>query len=339
MRACLVLLAATHATACSNAAMEDAFGLSIRTEDLGDVDYEFVLVTQPRGRATVDGEKSKYGFVGFLGLKGAFPMALNASQGLKAGMNEAGLSCDKQTLKPETRFAPAGTARDLDAALLCRWALESFGSVAEVEAAIAEVNVVVAKHDPEFLDGHYAFRDRDGRGAVVEFVAGAANVYRDDNDGENSFGIMTNEPEWPWQVQNVKHAQWKLGRKDTPALSIPGDFYPDARFLRLWLHKSTMVPRATTYRQAVADAVAVLNTVTVPRGTQPGKDAARGRTHWGVVWDHKNSIVYWRSESNMQLQRLRLEDADLGVGGARRHVPVESAKLPFFADASAQLLA
>ena len=39
------------------------------------------------------------------------------------------------------------------------------------------------------------------------------------------------------------------------------------------------------------------------------------------------------------LQRLRLEDADLGVGGARRHVPVESAKLPFFADASAQLLA
>ena len=41
----------------------------------------------------------------------------------------------------------------------------------------------------------------------------------------------------------------------------------------------------------------------------------------------------------MQLQRLRLEDADLGVGGARRHVPVESAKLPFFADASAQLLA
>ena len=50
MRACIVLLAATHATACSNAAMEDAFGLSIRTEDLGDVDYEFVLVTQPRGR-------------------------------------------------------------------------------------------------------------------------------------------------------------------------------------------------------------------------------------------------------------------------------------------------
>ena len=34
--------------------MEDDFGLSIRTEDLGDTAYDFGLVTRPAGRAGVD---------------------------------------------------------------------------------------------------------------------------------------------------------------------------------------------------------------------------------------------------------------------------------------------
>ena len=161
MRIMLRLLAvAALAEGCSNAAMEDAFGLSIRTEDMGDVDYDFVLLTQPRGRESVRGGPSRHGFIGFLGRDGdPMGMTLNASQGLKAGMNEAGLTCDKQTLKPETEFAPeTGSSRDLDAALLCRWALESFSSVREVETALPSVNVVKAKYDTEFLDGPSSLR-------------------------------------------------------------------------------------------------------------------------------------------------------------------------------------
>ena len=172
---------------------------------------------------------------------------------------------------------------------------------------------------------------------MAEFVAGSANLYLDLNDGgATGFGVMTNEPEFPWQLQMIKHVQWKLKRSSPAALSIPGDFYPDSRFLRLWLHKSMMEP-ASEYRQAVADAASVLNSVTVPRGAQPGKDGGSSRTHWGVVWDHKNSTVYWRSESNMNLQRLRLADAGLDDGAARRYLTVESAQLPFFSDAAAQL--
>ena len=124
----------------------------------------------------VDGAPARFGFVGFLGLKAA-PMPLNASEGITAGMNEAGLTCDKQSLKPQTAFpAPTGSAADLDAALLCRWALEACADVPSVEAALARVNVVEARHDPEFRDGHYVFRDRDGRSLVAEFVAGEARL-------------------------------------------------------------------------------------------------------------------------------------------------------------------
>lgn len=177
MRLFLVLLCVAVCEGCSNAVMEDGYGLSIRTEDLGNVEYEFGLVTRPAGSVGVGGEGAQHGFVGFLGLKPYRPMSLNASEGVKAGMNDMGLSCDKQTLKPQTTFSPPGKANDLDAALLCRWALERFASVDDVKVALGTVNVVVAAYDDEFLDGHYA-RGRALRGHFTIYEGRGTGVTR-----------------------------------------------------------------------------------------------------------------------------------------------------------------
>ena len=150
-----------------------------------------------------------------------------------------------------------------------------------------------------------------------------------------------------WQLRNVEHALWKsaLAR---PALAVPGGFYPDERFLRAHMIKAGLDdPRAYAppagLEEAVARCVSVLNAVTVPPGLQRATDTGAGsgeggagegdHTLWGVVRDHRNRAVYWRSARNPSLRRVRLADFDLSAGAAVRALAVEAG--PFFADMAA----
>jgi len=186
-------------------------------------------------------------------------------------------------------------------------------------------------------------RDALGQGVVIEFLDGKTEVYDDFNDnGKTGFGIMTNEPPLLWQKEAVKHLQWKqsLAR---PAVAMPGSWYPDARFQRIHLVKSGM-PEPKTYEEAMMQAVHTLNTITVPMGLQIGTDSGDGsgegkadHTQYGVIYDHKNRILYWRSAVNQNLQRLRLKDCGLTQGSESQIVHMFDPLLPWFNDVAKAL--
>ena len=132
---------------------------------------------------------------------------------------------------------------------------------------------------------------------------------------------------------------WKES-KWNPAVTLDGSWYPDARFQRAVLTKSRM-PEPSSLQMAVSQAVQVLNTVTVPMGSQPGKDMSTPpedhRTEFAVIYDHKNVALYWRSVTNPSLARLRLVDAHLAPGDAQKVLLVQSPALPWFSDAARML--
>lgn len=186
---------------------------------------------------------------------------------------------------------------------------------------------------------HHSLRDANGHSIVVEFVAGAMQVYQDLNDGGSTgWGIMTNEPEYPWMVRNVQHYEWKRGLA-RPAAAMPGAWYPDERFLRIHLVKAGM-PKPKTYQEAVMQAVQVLNVVTVPVGTQLGTDSGAGEglgdhTMWGVLYDHSQRQILWRTETNQNLQRMRLADLPLAAGSSPKFLDVGGGNgLPWYNDAA-----
>merc|ERR1712176_1011903 len=122
---------------------------------------------------------------------------------------------------------------------------------------------------------------------------------------------------------------------------MPGGWYPEERFQRLHLVKSAM-PNPASYQEAIMQTVHVLNTVTVPMGNQMGTDSGKGEglgdhTQYAVIYDSKNQIIYWRTQVNQNLQRLRLTDADLGKGAKERVIAAMSPILPWFSDASGYL--
>ena len=113
-------------------------------------------------------------------------------------------------------------------------------------------------------------------------------------------------------TRSARHLQWKrtLVRQ---AVTVPGTWYPEERFMRVLMVKQGMPP-PKSMQTAVAQAVGVLNTITVPMGSPPGTDSGPTSVEhgdfdhsvFGVIRDHADPTFYYRSAYNPSLQRVRL---------------------------------
>ena len=343
LRTLTAILLATPTRACSNFLMPHGTGLSGRTMDLGSLPgLDWELRSQPAGAVThsaklLPGGATTYGYLGVVPLEARVPI----SPLVLAGLNEKGLSCDVQTLITSEYPRPSNASAELDILYFCEWALGGFADTDSVRAALLDASRVCFTA-PKALDGsngqHMSLRDASGRSLVVEWVGGEQHVYQDlYDDGKTGWGLMTNEPEYPWLVRMVQHFEWKqsLAR---PSTSMPGAFYPDERFLRLHLVRKGLPPPKSP-REALMQAAHVLNVVTVPPGAQMGTDSGAGEgqsdhTMWGVIYDHRNATIYWRTSVNANLGRVRLGDLPLAVGSAVVAMPMITNALPWFEDAA-----
>merc|ERR1711933_683205 len=88
------------------------------------------------------------------------------------------------------------------------WILGSFENVSEVEQNFSAGDVVVSnlEKSPEW-GFHWAIADKHGQSIVLEFQEGKPRIYR------NTVGVMTNDPFFPWQVENLNSHSFSL-RKD-----------------------------------------------------------------------------------------------------------------------------
>eukprot|EP00929_Paragymnodinium_shiwhaense_P001459 TRINITY_DN10169_c0_g1_i1.p1 TRINITY_DN10169_c0_g1~~TRINITY_DN10169_c0_g1_i1.p1 ORF type:complete len:378 (+),score=55.08 TRINITY_DN10169_c0_g1_i1:146-1135(+) len=316
--------------------MKDDYGLTVRTMDVGNLPLvHWTITTVPKGSGRLS--PSKHGYVGFV----LSTVGYNADDLVFSGLNDAGLTCDLQTNEGTSYPKPSSTVANMDASLICKWALESFASVEELKVGLQDVNFVAPSFPfNQVGPSHWIVRDTQ-KAVVLEFMGGQMQAYDDHNDqGKTGFGIMTNEPPFPWHLEAVRHLQWKQGLARS-AVEMPGSWYPDARFQRIWLVKSGL-DKAKSYQEAFTQAVHVLNTVTVPMGKQLGTDSGSNEgsgdhTQWAVVYDHKNKTLYWRSAVNQDFQRLRLSDCELDEGKKRKYIAVFDETLPWFDDASSRL--
>ncbi|MEZ4718891.1 MAG: linear amide C-N hydrolase [Caldilineaceae bacterium] len=155
-------------------------------------------------------------------------------------------------------FDPAHVATSIIDMDLVRWMLSRFATVAEVKAAFAGIKVA-----PVFIDAdgnpsptaHWRVTDRTGGSVVIEIVhAGEVHVY------DNHVGVITNPPDFPWQVTNLNNyinvrpgivaprTSGDLHLKSFgygTAAQLPGDFSPPSRFVRAAFFRSTAPPLAT----------------------------------------------------------------------------------------------
>ncbi|GMI10016.1 hypothetical protein TrVE_jg4384 [Triparma verrucosa] len=291
-----------------------------RTMDLGSWS-DFELIAHPPAST------EEFGYLGVYPTASRFH-EIGVQMGVAAGMNTQGLSCDMQTLLKTTypdQPTPDDDKEGVFVAFVCEWALKNFQTTKDVKDALKNTHTVWGPTKFSF-DQHFSFRDANGNSIVVEFLDHETVISEDKNDGKSGFGIMTNEPPYSWHIENVKHYEWKKGLA-APIIEAPGAFYPDHRFIRLHNLKGGL-EEPKSNKDLIMNAVHLLNSVTIPPGLIMGTDSGEGEgegdhTIFGMVYDHTENVVYYRSYDNQSLQRVRLSDLGLDeIGGAKKFLPI-----------------
>lgn len=216
------------------------------------------------------------------------------------------------------RFSGNGTKPRIAAVEFLPFLLGSCDSV-DRAARAAEAVELVGMADPvtgTIAPLHWMVADQSGRSVVIESTAEGVRVM------ENPVGVLTNSPDFPWQITNLRNyveadpVQREAARWEEAELTpfgqgggtsvLPGGFTPPARFVRAAFLKSHMpVPQDRT--EAVGACFHVLENVSVPRGAVRTASGAEDYTRYTACLNTATGEYYIKTYENGQIRTARLE--------------------------------
>lgn len=292
----------------------------------------------PRGRQfTSIGNKGVRGIswtnkYGFLGVD-----ALNLKDGYVEGINEKGLAIDA-LMFTGAKYQPEIPGKFVTVIDFGSWAMGNFATVDEVKEALPGINVtgINIKELHGQLDIHFALHDAAGKNLVVEFIDGKVNVY------DNPLGVMTNRPDFPWQMGNLRNYinldahdrkdRTVNGVKIDPTgvgsgmLGLPGDWTPPSRFVKISYCVDAAQP-AKDAAEAVNQAEHLLNSVDIPKGVIKEHPAPfvrmEGFAQWVVIKDLTNLVLYYKTYDNTTWKKVDMKKFDLNPGALQKSIPID----------------
>ena len=264
------------------------------------------------------------------------------------GMNTEGLSMGWLYLPEYAEYpkVPSGMESSaLNYLFVGDWVLGNFTTVDQVKKAIGDVHVYGSEESfGPFKDVifplHLIVTDASGKSLVVEWVAGKVKVY------DNAPGILTNSPEFSWQLINLKNymnmtpyapspvvisgVEYSAVGQGAGSIGIPGDFSPPSRFVKMSFLVKNALP-VDTADEAVVLAEHIINNADIPkgavRGAKGGEDEGVESTQWTVFKDLKNRELYYKSYDNTTMQVIDLKKLDFSKGAPQLSMPIESKQI------------
>ena len=272
---------------------------------------------------------SKYGFLGI--------SAFGIKDCLVEGFNEKGLTVGGLVFGgAEYQKAVNGIFIPVDR--LAAWILGNFATVEDVKAALPKVTVC----EPDIkklksLGMHIAVHDAAGKNLVIEFVGGKVNVY------DNPVGVMTNSPDFPWMITNLRNYINLDSLNRAPKtldsvrieptgvgsglLGLPGDWTPPSRFVRMAICKDAAL-KPKNAKEAINLAEHLLNIVDIPKGVIKEKPepfiTMYGYAQWVIIKDLTNKVLYYKTYDNSAWKSVDLKKFDLRPGTPIKSLSIDS---------------
>ncbi|ASB91411.1 choloylglycine hydrolase family protein [Bacillus sonorensis] len=265
-----------------------------------------------------DGKEHKAPYA-FIGMGRRFKNALFAD-----GVNEKGLSCaalyfpgyavyETEAKEDRKNIAPHE---------FVTWVLSSCRNLDDVKDAVSSLAIV--EREVKLLGTvtplHWILADRSGKSIVVEPVEDGIQVH------DNPVGVMTNSPDFPWHLTNLRNyiglrpgqfTAKKLGELTLSAFGegsglagLPGDFTPPSRFVRAAYLKEHIKP-VSGETEGVAAAFHILSNMNIPKGiviTEQGED---DYTQYTAAMCNHTGTYYYHHYQNRQIQKVCLFHEDL----------------------------
>ncbi len=212
---------------------------------------------------------------------------------LDDGMNTEGLSLSGLYLESYTRYPvydPSDKRPVIGVFDIGNFLLSQAKDVAEAVALIDGHQIVQSAIEIQpgvFLKNipiHFVLRDRKGKSAVVEFVGGKTNVYRDAGN------VFANGPVYPEHLAVVKKYDGLHVKESNSLSEMPGGFDSPDRFARGYVLTRNMPPPSST-QEALYQADFIISSLSVPYFGQPGA-GSRSNTIWKILKDLDHGVVY-----------------------------------------------
>jgi len=317
---------------------------------------ETEIYTVNRGTAfdstTPDGKpglhwQAKYGYLALDGFH-LFPVS---------GLNEQGLSFDALYLPGLAEYQPYHVNKPSESMpyyLMADYVLGNFSNVDDIKQALPKLTVYAKalKHAGKnvVFPLHFAVTDVNGNSIVIEMIEGTLNIY------DNKLGILTNSPSYPWHVTNLSnyvnlspHAPepivqdgvtYNATGQGAGALGLPGDYTPPGRFIRVAYLVGTAKPTEDAVK-TVNLAQHVLNNVDIPYGAIQAKEGDQSPddmdvTQWVVIKDLTHKVLYFRSYTDLALQKIDMAQLKFEPGSPKRRLTLVD-NTSRIIDATAQL--
>lgn len=317
---------------------KDGSAIQARTQEWGPFNLQSKLMIIPRGAEftglTPDGKpglkwSAKYGVVGINGINKPY---------LIDGMNEEGLTVSVLYLPGDAEYAPynpAKAANTIGPQNISGWILTTQKTVEDVKQHLPALDVapVLEKALGNVAPPvHFIITDKAGATIVVEYTNdGTLNIY------DNPVGVLTNSPEFPWHLENLKNyvgltAAAKPGIKvgdlelrplgvGSGMIGLPGDFTPTSRFVRATALRNTVRPLDNGY-EASMESLRILNNFDIPSGSvmtteELPKDDTLGSTQWTTAMDTKNLKYYYKTMFNSRIRSIDFSTIKFDTGQIR----------------------
>lgn len=330
------------ANACTGITLESDDGgvVTARTIEWGESEMDNMYTIVPRNYVQQSMlPNGETGGMAFSTMYGYVGLAVVEPGWVVDGMNEAGLSAGLFYFPgygqyPE--YDPEKRANTISDFQLVSWILSRFSTVDQVKKAIQDIRVVSI--DPRASTAHWRVTEPSGKQIIIEFVDGKPNVY------DSELGVLTNSPEYPWQLKNLNNYVNLIPGTAGPVqfgpitlrafgagsglLGLPGDFTPPSRFVRASFLQNYSIKQDTAY-DAVMQAFHILNNFDVPLGTEFPVGHAPvnmpSATQWTVATDMRNRVVYYHTMYNRTIREINLGNIDFATIQFQSH-PLDSIK-------------
>jgi choloylglycine hydrolase len=263
---------------------------------------------------------SKYGSI----VVSAYDMATHE------GVNEKGLSAHALYLAVEAAFGERDTKRE--AIGIMQWVqyyLDNFATVAEAVEAQKSFQfqiepLILPNGYPTLI--HVSLSDKTGDSAVIEYINGEAQIYHD-----KRFTVMTNEPTYDKQIENLK--QYRTFGGDKP---LPGERTPSDRFVRAAYYASGL-PKPESQAEAAAYMFSVIRNVSVPFGLGDPDRPNVASTIFRTVQDLTGQRYYFESTYAPNVVWVDYGKLDFSQGRPEMELRVEEKIFSLTGDVTGQL--
>jgi penicillin V acylase-like amidase (Ntn superfamily) len=244
-------------------------------------------------------------------------LALSAyDEGTHEGVNEKGLSAHALYLAGETDFGKRDPK--MEGIGIMQWVQYYLDNYATVAEAVEAQKSFAFQIEPLILPNgfptlvHVSLSDKSGDSAVIEYIGGKARIYHD-----KRFTVMTNEPTYDKQIENLR--QYRTFGGDKP---LPGERTPSDRFVRAAYYANGL-PKTTDRAEGAAYMFSVIRNVSVPFGSPDPNKPNVASTIFRTVQDLTGGRYYFESTYAPNVVWVDYGKLDFSKGSGERELQVE----------------